>query len=132
MENLKRFFLVIAVISILNGIGLLLVPSAVIGTYGIAPGPGAELGFRLLGLTLIEFGLINWFVRHSHDWTALRGLLIGGTVGYILGFVVSVWATLSHLMSPAGWVLVVTYGVLLLGYLYSLWAGTKKLGAKEV
>jgi hypothetical protein len=53
-------------------------------------------------------------------------------VGYILGFVVSVWATLSDLMSPAGWVLVVTYGVLLLGYLYSLWAGTKKFGAKEV
>ncbi len=130
MENLKRFFAVIAVISVLNGIGLLLVPSAVIATYGIAPGPGAELGFRLLGLTLIEFGLINWFVRYSHDWTALRGLLIGGTVGYILGLVVSAWATLSHLMSSAGWVLVATYAVLLLGYLYSLWAGTKKFGTK--
>ena len=32
-------------------------------------------------------------------------------------------------MNPAGWVLVVTYAVLLLGYLYSLWAGTKKFGA---
>jgi hypothetical protein len=130
MENLKRFFAVIAVISVLNGIGLLLAPGVVIGTYGIAPGAGAELGFRLLGLTLIEFGLINWFVRYSNDWTALRGLLIGGTVGYVLGLVVSAWATLSHLMNPTGWVLVVTYGVLLLGYIYSLWAGTKKFGTK--
>ena len=30
---------------------------------GIEPSSGAILGFRLLGLTLIEFGLIKWFVR---------------------------------------------------------------------
>jgi hypothetical protein len=130
MENLKRFFVVIAVISVLNGILLLWRPDIVIATYGIQPGAGAALGFRLLGLTLIEFGLINWFVRYSHDWTALRGLLIGGTVGYVLGLVVSVWATLTNVMSPAGWVLVGTYAVLLVGYLYSLWAGTKKFGTK--
>jgi hypothetical protein len=128
MENLKRFFAVIAVISVLNGLGLLLTPNVVLATYGIAPGPGAELGFRLLGLTLIEFGLINWFVRSSHDWIALRGLLIGGTIGYALGFVVSLWATLTHIMNQGGWVLVVTYAVLLLGYVYSLWAGMRKFG----
>lgn len=126
MENLRRFLVVIAVISVLNGIGLLLSPAVVLATYGIEPSAGALLGFRLLGLTLIEFGLINWFVRSSHDWIALRGLLIGGTVGYVLGFLVSLWATLAHVMNPAGWVLVVTYAVLLLGYVYSLWAGTKK------
>ena len=129
MENLKRFFAIIAVISVLNGIGLVLTPTVVLATYGIEPTTGAVLGFRLLGLTLIEFGLINWFVRNSHDWTALRGLLIGGTVGYVLGFVVSLWATLSHVMNPAGWVLVVTYAVLLLGYVYSFWAGSRKFAA---
>jgi uncharacterized membrane protein YfcA len=128
MENLRRFFVVIAVISVLNGIGLLLTPTVVLATYGIEPSTGAVLGFRLLGLTLIEFGLINWFVRYSHDWTALRGLLIGGTVGYLLGLIVSAWATLAHLMNSAGWVLVVTYAVLLLGYVYSWWAGSRKFG----
>ena len=130
MENLKRFFVVIAVISVLNGIGLLLVPRAVMTTYGIESTAGAILGFRLLGLTLIEFGLINWFVRASHDWIALRGLLLGGTVGYALGFLVSIWATVSHVMNQGGWVLVVTYGILLLGYVYSLYAGTQKFGSK--
>jgi uncharacterized membrane protein YfcA len=130
MENLKRFFAVIAVISVLNGIGLLLAPKVVLATYGLQPAASAVLGFRLLGLTLIEFGLINWFVRNSDDWIALRGLLIGGTVGYALGFLVSLWATLSHLMNPAGWVLVVTYAVLLLGYVYSLWTGSRKFGGR--
>ena len=89
MENLKRFFAVIAVISVLNGIGLVLTPDVVLADLRDRAPSGALLGFRLLGLTLIEFGLINWFVRKSHDWTALRGLLIGGTVGYILGLIVS-------------------------------------------
>jgi len=130
MENLKRFFVVIAVISVLNGILLLLAPAAVLKSYGIDITVGAVLGFRLLGLTLIEFGLINWFVRASHDWIALRGLLLGGTVGYALGFLVSIWATLSHRLNQAGWVLVVTYAVLLLGYVWSLYRGTQKFGNK--
>ena len=115
MENLKRFFVVIAVISVLNGLGLLLTPRVVLTTYGIESTAGAILGFRLLGLTLIEFGLINWFVRASHDWIAL---------------VVSIWATVSHVMNPGGWVLVGTYAVLLLFYVWSLYTGTKKFGSK--
>src|SRR6204780_2507105 len=107
MENLKRFFVVITVISVLNGILLLLAPGAVLASYGVEVTAGSMLGFRLLGLTLMEFGLINWFVRASHDWIALRGLLIGGTGGYVLGLVVSLWATLTHVMNPAGWGLVV-------------------------
>jgi hypothetical protein len=91
---------------------------------------GSMLGFRLLGLTLIEFGLINWFVRASHDWIALRGLLIGGTVGYALGLIVSIWATVTHVMNPGGWVLVGTYAILLFFYVLSLYSGTKKFGSK--
>jgi hypothetical protein len=130
MENLKRFFVVIAVISVLNGLGLLLTPRVVLTTYGIESTAGAILGFRLLGLTLIEFGLINWFVRASHDWIALRGLLLGGTVGYALGLIVSIWATVTHVMNPGGWVLVGTYAVLLLFYIWSLYVGTRKFGNK--
>jgi hypothetical protein len=135
MENLKRFFVVIAVISVLNGLLLLFFPDAVLKIYvlktpDIEPAAGAALGFRLLGLTLIEFGLINWFVRASHDWVALRGLLLGGTVGYALGFIVSSWATLTGQMKPTGWVLVGTYAVLLLFYVWSLYVGTKKFGSK--
>jgi len=130
MENLKRFFVVIAVISVLNGILLLLAPGAVLASYGVEVTAGSMLGFRLLGLTLIEFGLINWFVRASHDWIALRGLLIGGTFGYALGLIVSIWATVTHVMNPGGWVLVGTYAILLFFYVLSLYSGTKKFGSK--
>ena len=82
-----------------------------------------------LDQVLLTFGLILWFLRDSREWTALRGLLIGASVGNIAGLVVSAWATINGVMNGAGWLFVVTYGVLLLGYAYSLWALSQKASA---
>jgi hypothetical protein len=127
MERLKQFLAFAAIITVINGLCYTLFPNALLPNYGIAPGAGVALGFRFFGSALLTFGLIMWFVRYSHDWTALRAVLIGATVGNIVGLVVSVWATVDGVMNGAGWLFVVTYGVLLLGYAYSLWAGSRKL-----
>ena len=81
----------------------------------------------MFGSALLTFGLIMWFVRYSHDWIALRAVLIGASVGNIVGLVVSLRATLTGVLNGMGWLFVVTYAVLLLGYAYSLWAGSRKL-----
>ena len=128
MEDIKlrRFLGIAAIITVLNGVSYTLVPGALLPSYGIEPTAGAALGFRFLGAALLTFGLILWFLRLTHDWTAQRGLLIGASVGNIVGVIISLWATLTGVMNSAGWLFVVTYGVLLLGYLYFLWAGSGK------
>jgi len=128
MEKLKQFLAFAAIITIINGLSYALFPNALLPTYGIAPGAGVALGFRLFGSALLTFGLIMWFVRYSHDWIALRAVLIGAAVGNIVGLVVSLWATLNGVLNGMGWLFVVTYAVLLLGYAYSLWAGGQKFG----
>ena len=127
MENIKRrrFLGIAAIITVLNGISYALVPAALLPTYGIAPAPGAVFGFRLLGAALLTFGVILWMQRLSKEWTALRGLLIGASVGNIVGVIVSVWATVTGVMNGGGWLFVLTYGILLLGYLYFLWEGER-------
>jgi hypothetical protein len=122
----KRFLAFAAVITIINGICYTLFPNALLPTYGIAPEATVALGFRFFGTALLTFGLIMWFVRGSHDWTAIRAVLIGASVGNIAGVVVSLWATLTGVLNVMGWVFVVTYVVLLVGYVWSLWAGTRK------
>ena len=129
MENLKRFLAIAAVITVINGIGYALAPGVLLPNYGIAPSPGTLLGFRFFGAALLTFGLILWFVRQSHDWIAIRAVLIGASVGNIVGIVVSTWATLTGVMNGSGWLFVGTYAVLLLGYAYSLYAGSRKFGA---
>jgi hypothetical protein len=128
MENIKlrRFLGLAGIVSVLNALGYILVPSTLLPNYGVAAAPGAILGFRLLGAALLGFGLILWFLRLSHDWTAQRGLLIGASAGNIVGVIVSLWATLTGIMNGSGWLFVVTYAVFLIGYLYFLWEGMQK------
>ena len=130
MENvkLKRFLALAAIITLINGVSYTLVPGALLPNYGLQPAPAAVLGFRLFGAALLTFGLILWLQRDSREWTALRGLLIGASVGNIAGLIVSAWATVKGVMNGAGWLFVFTYGILLLGYLYSFWALSKKHG----
>ncbi len=129
MENLKRFLAIAAVVTVINGIGYSLAPGVLLPNYSIEPTAGTVLGFRFFGAALLTFGLILWFVRQSHDWIAMRAVLIGASVGNIVGIIVSLRATLTGVMNGSGWLFVGTYVVLLLGYAYSLYAGSKKFGA---
>jgi hypothetical protein len=125
-HKLRPFLWVAAIITIVNGISYTLVPQALLPTYGVQPTAGAILGFRFLGCGLLTFGLILFFLRKSQDWASLRGLLIGASVGNIAGVIVSLWATLTGVMNGGGWLFIVTYAVLLAGYLYFLITGSQK------
>ena len=81
----RRFIGIAAIITLLNGVSYTLFPAALLPTYGIEPAAGALLGFRFLGAALLTFGLILWFLRLTQDKLAARGLLIGATVGNIVG-----------------------------------------------
>jgi hypothetical protein len=124
--RLKRFLALAAIITLINGVLYTLVPGALLPNYGIQVTSGAVLGFRLFGASLLTFGLILWFQRDAREWVARRGLLIGASVGNIAGLIVSGWATINGVMNGAGWLFVATYGLLLLGYLWSLWALSQK------
>ena len=127
--KLKRFLALAAIITLINGISYTLIPGALLPNYGLLVTPAAVLGFRLFGAALLTFGLILWFLRESREWIAIRGLLIGASVGNIAGLIVSAWATISGVMNGAGWLFVLTYGLLLLGYAWSLYALSRKHGA---
>jgi uncharacterized protein YjeT (DUF2065 family) len=127
--KLRRFLAIAAIVTLINGLGYTLIPGALLPNYGLQPAPAALLGFRLFGAALLTFGLILWFLRESKEWTAIRGLLIGASVGNIAGAIIAAEATVSGVMNGAGWLFVITYGVLLLGYAYSLWALMQKVAA---
>jgi hypothetical protein len=125
-HKLKRFLALAAIITLINGVSYTLIPGKLLPNYSLDPTASAQLGFRLFGAALLTFGLILWFLRDSREWVAIRGLLIGASVGNIAGLIVTVWATVNGVMNGAGWLFVLTYGLLLLGYAYSLWALMRK------
>jgi hypothetical protein len=122
----KRFLAIAAIVTLFNGLLYTLAAQLALPTYNLTPTPAAVLGFRLFGAALLTFGLILWFLRESREWIAIRGLLIGASVGNIVGLIVSAQATISGVLNGSGWLFVATYGILLLCYLYSLWALARK------
>jgi hypothetical protein len=124
--DVRLFLAIAAVIAVVYGIGFILIPSVVLGLYGVESSASAVLGFRYFGATLLSLGLANWIIRESSDWTAIRGLLIANAGGNIVGLVVSVTATLVGTMNGMGWSAVLIYLVLLLGYLYFLSVGARQ------
>jgi hypothetical protein len=122
----KRFLAIAAIVTLFNGVLYTLASDLALPTYNLTPTPAAVLGFRLFGAALLTFGLILWFLRESREWIAIRGLLIGASVGNIVGLIVAAQATISGVMNGSGWLFVATYGILLLCYIYSLWALARK------
>ena len=122
----KRFLAIAAIVTLFNGLLYTLAAQLALPTYNLTPTPAAVLGFRLFGAALLSFGLILWFLRESREWIAIRGLLIGASVGNIVGLIVSAQATISGVMNGSGWLFVATYGILLLCYVYSLWSLARK------
>src|ERR1700739_2865152 len=125
----KRFLAIAAIVPLVNGLLYTLAAQLALPPYNLSPTPAAVLGFRLFGAALLTFGLILWFLRESREWIAIRGLLIGASVGNIAGLIVSAWATIRGVMNGAGWLFVLTYGLLLLGYAWSLYALSRQHGA---
>jgi uncharacterized membrane protein YfcA len=87
--------------------------------------PSAILNLQFFGSALLAWGVITWFARDL-DWAAVRGVLIGGIVGDVVGGLLSVWAIVEGLVNAFGWTSVVIYVLLLLGGLYFLSTGSRK------
>lgn len=126
--NVKVFLAIAAAIAALYGIAFLLIPEFVLASYGVTLDAPTILGFRFFGVSLLSLGLVGWFVRETSDWDALRGLLLGLSIGNAVGVVVSIWGTVTGIMNAMGWSAVAIYLVLFAGYVYYLSAGRADAG----
>ena len=103
----KLFLTISAIIAILPGVGFVLIPAEMVNLYGVPPEPHAILNLHLF-VALLAWGVITWFARDL-DWAAVRGVLIGGMVGDVVGGLLSVWAIVEGLVNAFGWTSVVIY-----------------------
>src|SRR5262245_19673746 len=116
--NLRNLFIVNAVVALAYALGLLLGPKYLLSFYGLTSGTSELLEAQLFGASLIAIGLLAWFARDFNDQTARDGVVISLFFSDVVGFVVTLLATLSKVMKDAGWSAVVIFLVLALGYGY--------------
>jgi hypothetical protein len=120
--NTRTVLTVASVIAFIFGLGLVLMPAFMGTLYGTGTAPNQLLLGRLFGSTLLGFGVINWLTRDS-DYAVVRPILLGNLVGDAVGLLVCLMGTLGGVMNSMGWLSVVIYLVLILGFGYLYFMG---------
>ena len=126
MIRLRNLLIVQAIVMLVLAAGLLLAPKTILNLFGLSVGTtvnfNATMNFvaQMLGAALIVPGLLSWFAGNMED-SAQRSvavsLLIFNAVGFGVSFFVGV---LPEVMSIAGWILVVLFLLLAVGFAYFL------------
>ncbi len=114
----SNLLLVNAVVSLVYGVGLVLLPATLLSMYGVTPGPAVNLASQLFGVELLHVGLICWFARNVSDGPAQRAIIVASLIGQVFGLIVALMGTLSGVFNAVGWSAVAIYVLLGLGYAY--------------
>lgn len=109
-----------AIVCLVFGILLVLVPAILLSLYGITLGPGGIFMARLYGASLVGNLMLSWFARNAADSEARQAIVLDLFVYDAIGFVVALLTQLSGLMNPLGWSIVVIYLFFTLGFGYFL------------
>lgn len=120
MKIRKILIIIMAIMSLVWGIGFILIPKFFWSLYGIALDSQGVYMSRQLGTLFFMLGLILWLAKGDPGSIALRAIVVGLFVGNTLGFSLSLIGQLSVEISPLGWVGVLSYLLLALGFGYTL------------
>jgi hypothetical protein len=107
--TIRTFFAILAVLSVLFGIGFVLAPAQVLANYGIEHSPALALLGRLFGGALLTLGIILWLARDFRDDAAVRTVLVAALIGDAVNLVVATMGTLSGVTNALGWSTVLIY-----------------------
>jgi hypothetical protein len=118
--KVKTLILIMALLCLVWGVGFILFPAPFWALYGLTLDEGGVYMARQLGVVFGMLGLVLWLVRNYAVARALRGIALGLCIGNALGFVVALYGQLTAGISVLGWLGVVTYLLLALGFGYYL------------
>ena len=116
--KLNTLLLINAIVSLVYGIGLVVLPSMILTLYGLNSGPGEQLMARFFGVALLAFGLVTWFARNTTDPVTQRAFIQTHLVSGPIGALVAILATLNNTMNMLGWSVAAIYVFFGLGYAY--------------
>jgi hypothetical protein len=112
-----------AIVEIVFGVGLILLPIKLGSVFGIELNPGGALMAQLFGTAFIFGSIVGWLARNvSVTDVAARAIIAAVVVSNLIGFIVTLLASLAGVWNALGWLPVVLYLVFGLGFAYFLFA----------
>ncbi len=107
-----------AVVTLIFGLALVLVPGTLLSLYGITVNDAGILLAQLFGAAFLGYTVLNWSARNASDSEALRGIVLANLIMDVVGFVVTLLGQLAQVANALGWSSVALYLLFSLGFAY--------------
>ena len=116
--KLNLVFTAAAILLVLMGLALLLVPGAMIAaTYsGASPSTGFLMNSRFAGVEMLGLGLIAWFVRNTEASKARDGVTLGFTIYFALHALTSLYGQFTDTSTSLHWLMATIQALFAVGF----------------
>jgi hypothetical protein len=118
--RLRHLFAVNVFFAAFFGLSCTLFPRFVFWLYGPVPDEAAIWVSRLVGGSILGFATLMWFGTRTSSTEARKAIALALLVQDAIGCVASIMFQLTGTVKVFGWLSLVLYGVLALGYAYFL------------
>lgn len=116
--KLDTLLSITAVLAVLFGLSFALAPVPTLAMYGITEVSSAHrYSIQWFGVALIAFAVLDWTARRAADSEARRAIVLSNLTHSALGLVLALVGVLQGTVNAFGWVSVVIYLGLALGFL---------------
>ncbi len=116
--TLKNWMTFKSIVCIVFAIGFVLVPVPLVAIFGAKLDPAGALFAQFLGCSFVVLAVYLWFARNVAEGAAAYAIVLAVTIGDAIGLIVSLIGVLSGVFNALGWLIVLLYLVLTLGFGY--------------
>lgn len=114
--KLSYLLLFAAIVSLVYAIWLVVNPASLFSLYGVPFNDSAQLMGWLFAAALFALGLVAWLARKAEG--CRKVVVTAFLVGALAGLIVSFYGVYTGLMNTTGWIVVIIYLILFLGFAY--------------
>ena len=125
--KLRSLFILTAMIGMLISVAYLLIPRSFLGLYGVEPTSFGLYAARFFGGSTFSFSILIWLARDVHDERALRAIVTGLLVSFLIATILVLIGQLSAVLNALGWINCAVFALLLLGYAYFAFGPSERL-----
>ena len=118
--KLKTLLIIKAVVCLCLGIPILLVPNFIYSIFGATLAAGGVFAAREYGASMMGNLMLTWFARNSQESDARWAIVLALFIYDAIGFIVALIAVLAGSVNALGWLIVVLYLLLAVGFGYFL------------
>lgn len=116
--SLKTLFIITSIIAFVFGVLFVIIPTPLYSLYGIESNMVLNYMGELFGAALIALGLISWLSRNITNPEALKAVTLSFFIADGIGFIIALIGQLNNVVNALGWLTVVIYLLLSLGFGY--------------